>query len=298
MTTINGQPVVVDPSDPGAVVVNGQTIHAGDPGLTISGTPISLGAGSIILGTQTIPLTSPTQVTIAGQTYTLTPGQPLVISGTTIFPGGPAATISGTPISLAAGGLIIAGSSTLVLPTAAASAPAQGALITLGGAAHTASEGANGAVVIDGTTLTPGGPAATISGTVVSAAADGLVVGGRTVAYSGPAATEALVTAADGAVLTATRLADGTVRVGGQVLSVGGPAVTVDGVVLSLGPQGVVMGTAAGGTAFGGTRTVGWVTLTGTGGFGKWVEDEVGLERELEFGFEFEFECEFDGWVG
>lgn len=308
IATVGGQPILSDPSDPGAIVIGGgtgggqsgsTTIRAGDPAQVIDGTPVSVAGGSIVVGTQTValdPASGGSQVvTIAGTAYTVTPGQPLVVDGTTILPGGPAVTIQGTPVSIAPAGIVVGGSSVAALPAypaVTAAASVQGAVVTLSdGRVVTASAAGGsegGALIVDGTTLLPGGPPVTIDGTVLSAAAggSGVVVNGQIVPLSTIFAggqVQALITAPDGSVLTATRLADGVVRIGDAVLSVGGPPVTVDGVLLSLGPGGVVMGTdPAGEATFEATRTVGWTTATATGADGLGSLIVGGLQAGLE----------------
>jgi hypothetical protein len=86
---------------------------------------------------------------------------PVVVSGTTITPGGPAVTIGGTKYSLALSSpVLIIGSLTSTLASVTTLAP----------------------VVVAGTTITPGAPAVTIGGTTYSLAASSsvLVVDGST----------------------------------------------------------------------------------------------------------------------
>ncbi|MCJ1452439.1 hypothetical protein MMC28_002782 [Mycoblastus sanguinarius] len=103
----------------GGVSIAGTTLKIDDPAITISGTPVSLGVSGLILGTSTVPLPAPSSgsvITLAGQAATLYPalGQ-LAIAGTTVRIGGPAVTISGTPIALESS-VLIAGTSTLPFP--------------------------------------------------------------------------------------------------------------------------------------------------------------------------------------
>ncbi|EKG11734.1 hypothetical protein MPH_11227 [Macrophomina phaseolina MS6] len=134
LTTINGQPILVDPSDLSAIIVAGQTLRAGDPALTLSNTPVSLAPGALIIGsTATLALpttaaaaaatasitTAPTAaqgalLTLAGETLTAfqagsSSGGVIVVAGTTLTPGGPAATIAGTVVSAAASALVVNG---------------------------------------------------------------------------------------------------------------------------------------------------------------------------------------------
>ena len=97
------------------VVVNGQTLTAGAPAVTINGTPVSLAPGStaLVIGTQTIQPGSGNSA-IAGQTIALTPSIPnLIVDGQVIFPG-EVTTIDGIQIIYAAdGGYLIIGTQTI-----------------------------------------------------------------------------------------------------------------------------------------------------------------------------------------
>lgn len=88
---------------------------------------------------------------------------------------------------------------------------------------------------VGGQTLTPGGSAATISGTIVSAlpSGQGIVVGGQTVAVAVPGTAETLTT--EGQTITIEPTA--AFAIGTQTLVAGGPAITVGGTALSLVPS-------------------------------------------------------------
>ncbi|KAF2812266.1 uncharacterized protein BDZ99DRAFT_568968 [Mytilinidion resinicola] len=194
--SVGGSPLLTNPSDPGTVVVGGTTLSAGGPGAVISGTSISvLDPGHIILsgpaGVSTLalltppPSSTPTGAIITapnGAVFTATSlGNSVVIAGTTLSVGSPALTLpGGLVISDSPSGLIV-GSSTI--PFSALPVPTEDAVITLGGQVYTATELPGGSVMVAGTTLWAGGPAATIAGTVVSEARTGLVVGGATVPF-------------------------------------------------------------------------------------------------------------------
>ena len=101
------------------------------------------------------------------------------VSGATLLPGGPAVTISGTPMSLDPGGsTLVLGSSTILLP-------AQAAMLTLRSSTLTANSAGQSA--IGGQTLTPGAAAIPISGTSISLAISDAyaVLDGSTVSLSG-----------------------------------------------------------------------------------------------------------------
>lgn len=194
-TTVGGLPVVTDPASPGTVVVGGHTLSVGGTGTVIDGTTLSvLDPSQIVVGgpggtsTIAIPTPAPTSGVVItapnGQVLTATnSGGSVVVSGVTLYPGGPAATLpNGLVVSDATSGLVIGGSSTLLF-SSLAPVPTSGAVITLGGQVYTATN-SGGSVIIGSLTLSPGGPAYTISGVVVSDATTGLVVGSTTVPFS------------------------------------------------------------------------------------------------------------------
>lgn len=108
-------------------VINGQTLKPGGI-ITVSGTPISeaaLGSGLVIVGSSTqvlghapVGVTEAAVMTFAGHTFTANAASGFVIDGQTLTPGG-MITVSGTPISEAAGATdVVIGSSTEMLSTA------------------------------------------------------------------------------------------------------------------------------------------------------------------------------------
>ena len=150
------------------VVLNSQTIIAGGPAQTISGTRISLATSgtAIIVGEHTIPIpngsnlppnATPTiALTLGSSTYTIplssnlvispsnnqlvaTPTPFIVLQGQTLLAGGEAKTISGTLVSLvpSATALLVAGT---VIPISKSSpdAPAAAVVLNLGSSRYTA----------------------------------------------------------------------------------------------------------------------------------------------------------------
>jgi hypothetical protein len=94
-------------------------------------------------------------------------------------------TINGTPVSLGKDGKLVIGTSTVDLGGARLSAfvgpmtlsGGLGAVLTLNGQVATAYK-SGGLIIIRSITLTPGGPASTVSGSVLSAGPSGLVIVG------------------------------------------------------------------------------------------------------------------------
>ena len=155
-------------------IIGSQTLFPGAV-ITISGTPISLApsASFVVIGSSTVPLaatmaTSPPMIsdlTFAGETFTINSVSDFVIDGQTLNPGA-AITISGTLISLApAASFVVVGSSTILLATATATISD----FTFDDQTYTMNSMSD--FVIDGQTLDPG-TVITISGTPISLAAD------------------------------------------------------------------------------------------------------------------------------
>jgi hypothetical protein len=183
-------------------IIAGQTLRPGGTAITVSGTPISLAsqATAVIVGSSTIPLavapnrgdqdgarspgTLPPSLTLAGTTATLNSASEYIIAGQTLEPGGPAITVSGTPITLAAQATaVVVGSSTSMLATTPHAEDQEQqteelvSVLTLAGATATLNSASE--YVFEGQTLTPGANAITVSGTRISLAphATAVVIG-------------------------------------------------------------------------------------------------------------------------
>jgi hypothetical protein len=192
----------------------------------------------------------PTIFSVGSQTVTVTPGQPLVVAGSTLSPNA-AITVEGHTYSSDSAGLVLDGTSVVPLPGSGSQASA--AVITIGSQVLTASV-ANpdhpSALVIDGTTLTRGGPIATIGGVAISAGSAGLVVGGtKTVPLPNPgsasaeASSQAILTLGDSPITAFLPPGTGNaIVVDGTTLSPGGSAATISGTVVSAGSAGLVVG--------------------------------------------------------
>ena len=245
----------------GEVSIDGTTLSIGGPAQAISGHVISEGsAGLVIDGSNMV--SSPQITAAAGSGTVLTIGSSVVtasavpgqsgivaIDGTTLSIGGPAQTIGGQTVSEGSSGLVIDGSRTVSLPQVTMGTES-GILLTLGSAVVTASavSGQSGVVAaVDGTNLSIGGPAQTVNGQIVSEGSSGLVIdGSRTISVPQIATgTESgVVLTLGGTLVTATAIPGktGEVAIDGTTLSVGGPAETISGQVLSEGSSGLVVG--------------------------------------------------------
>ena len=163
------------------VSLAGNTLTPGASPITISGTPISLGPSSLIIGSSSFAVPLPRQswtpgqlTTINGQTIQPLTNGGISIDGTTVTPGAPPITVSGALISLGSSALII-GSNTIAFD----SEVPERLVTTVAGQVITADPTA---VKLASLTLTPGGPGTSLSGTLVSLNSNGhLIVGTRTI---------------------------------------------------------------------------------------------------------------------
>ncbi|KAL8752289.1 MAG: hypothetical protein Q9184_005781 [Pyrenodesmia sp. 2 TL-2023] len=236
------------------LVIGTQTITAGAPAVTISGTPISLpvdgtavvvdGSNIPLLGptpaTTPAPTTAPVTVVINGIPMTALSRSNYIVGSQTLVPGKPAITVDGTPVSLVVGGTaVVAGGSTIQLSAASASP----AVLDINGVSLTALSGSN--YVVGSQTLVPGGTAITVNGTPVSLVVNATagVVGGSTIPLSELVATTTpAVLAINGN--RYTEMSNSAFLIGSQTLTPGGPAITVSGTPISLplGATAVVVG--------------------------------------------------------
>jgi uncharacterized protein YodC (DUF2158 family) len=262
-------------------VIEDQTIKPGGPAITISGTPISLDtqATALVVGSSTMPVAvvpyggdqaqqesaqlaakPPARLTLAGTAATLNSASEYVIADQTLKPGGPAITVSGTPISLAPQATaVVVGSSTSILVTALhAGDQAQQtgelpSMLTLAGVTATLNSASE--YVIAGQTLIAGGTPITVSSTPISlvSQATAVVIGTSTSILvpdprSGDQAQQGgkLAPTLTLAGATATLNSASEYVIDGQTLTPGGNAITLSGARISLAPgaTAVVIGSS------------------------------------------------------
>ena len=119
--TIDNQPVTANGAS--EYIIGSQTLVPGGSAIIISGTPVSLAPSesAIVIGGSTKFISSPSVtaapvLTINNQPVTANSASEYIIQGQTLIPGGPAITVSGTPISLAPSASdVVVGSSTEAL---------------------------------------------------------------------------------------------------------------------------------------------------------------------------------------
>ena len=268
-------------------VLGSQTLVPGSA-ITVSNTVVSLAtnAAAVAIGSSVIPLAVPNPassaalpvLTFGSQAITANAASDYVFGSQTLIPGS-AITVSSTVISLATGAsAVFVGSSKIPLAVPAPTVSAALPVITFSGSTLTANAASE---FIFGTqTLKPGGPAITVSNTVISLApgASAVIIGTSSIPLAVPAPATALpVLAYSGAAITANAASDFVF--GSQTLTPGGPAITVSGATLSLASDAefVVEGTqtvkltaavTGGGAAASDKSTGGQIMQPFTGGAG------------------------------
>ena len=225
-------------ANPTGFEVNGAAVTPGGTAHTVDGTAISLDKlGVLAVGSSTIFLTDPSAtpiLAVADQTFTPNPSA-FSIAGTVVSAGGPAVTVGGTAISLDPSGVLAVGGSTISLTTPSSTPFAEEAF-TVAGQTFTANPSV---FSIAGTTISADGPAVTISGTIVSLGRNGAMqIGSSTINLPTPSDSfPSKVYTVAGQVFTPHPSA---FPIDGTTLSVGGPAVTIDGKIISLGQSGAL----------------------------------------------------------
>ena len=215
----------------GGLIIGTSTYLPGSQG-QISDKALSVGVNSVVIGGTSYAIPTPGAADTAfidSQSISRAPDGGAIFQGGTIGLGSQS-NINGHVISVGTSTVMIDGES-YALPSSVGAilqspTPKPNAPITL----------TNGAI------LTPGGAAATVSGTTYIIPSDdsGLVVNGQTVPLAFPTKTtiQSVFTVA-GQIFTAVPTG---FAIGGQSVALGGSAATVDGTVVSLGPSGIQIG--------------------------------------------------------
>ena len=182
-------------------------------------------------GSSTILLPPQSVFAVGAQSFTANPTG-FEVNGAAVAPGGAAQKVDGTIISLDKSGNLAIGSSTVSLTN-----PSATPVLAVEGQTFTPNPSA---FPIAGTTISAGGPAVTISGTIISLGQHGaLKIGSSTINL--PTASNNLpskVYTVAGQVFTPNPSA---FSIAGTTISAGGPAATVGGTVISLEPSGTLV---------------------------------------------------------
>jgi len=269
---INGHTYSVE-SESASLRINGAPASAGSE-ITTNGDVLTIGSHAIVVEGATIAFTdgkagkpvasAGAEIFIAGGSITaIRDGDDVLVAGTKLTLG-QIATISGTQISVASDGIVV-GSSTATFHdlgsapvemgdalTTSPSYPASGILdqptATAGASAIINGEALTalryGADVILAGRLLTLGQVTTISGSRISVASDGVVIGSSTAAFSamdGTTANAGIAVAIDGTVYSASTITSqpNALLFAGQTLREGGTAATINGQVLTNGPNGI-----------------------------------------------------------
>lgn len=148
-------------------------------------------------------------IIVAGYTAVLNP-QGIVIGGSSLFPGGSLLILSNTPISLAASGVLLIGSSSTTLPAQS--------VFDIG--CQTFADNSTGFLVSNAET-SPSGPAQTVDDTIISLDQSGaLAIGSMTLSLPTPTSDTSI---------------DSTIVVAGQTITLNPSAFSVAGTTISLG---------------------------------------------------------------
>ena len=196
-----------------AISIAGTTLSAGAPPITISGTPIALDSGTLVVGSSSVRIAQPPLSLIPGQVKNLNGvvikqlPTGISVSGSTLTPGAPPIIVSGSPVSLGPSALIIGSSSIpIALPRLSW---IQGPETNINGAIKT-------------------------SGTQVSLGSDVLMIGTSSVLFATDDPTPVVTTIA-GQMITANPTA---VETGSSMLTPGGLGLVLSGTLVSLNYAG------------------------------------------------------------
>ena len=169
---VGGQPLIAAPT---GFPIDGISLLSNGLAVTIPGTPVSLDASGIVIGTRIVTepfASSPPIITVAGETFLANPTG-FLVGNVTVSPNGAPVTISGTPISL--------GSSAIVIGTSTLSLPAEHSVLTVDSQKLTVNPSG---FFVGGTELHRGGSPITVSGTPISLGDSDIIVGSSTVSIA------------------------------------------------------------------------------------------------------------------
>jgi hypothetical protein len=184
---------------------------------------------------------------VGGQTVQVIGSGAAVVGDQTISVGGSPVTINNTPVSLAAGGIVVGtggNAETIAVnsPPSPTPGPAASVVVTVGG--QTLAVDPTGGISFSGTTISPGGPAVTIGSQIVSIGVSGVVVN-PAIGQTGPAVTYGFTPAVSGSLVTVgsqvftVASSSGVLYLGTTSLNPAGPPVTISGHVFSAGTAGL-----------------------------------------------------------
>ena len=244
------QVMSIEPSD---IVLGGTTYSAGGPVMTLSDSIFTIAPQPEPLDSASVANSDPNNnippgsdpLTIAGHIIVINPSTP-TLNNAIISPNDPVQTLGGTIISQQQSAASVTENDGPSLPPMALNSdPATGNPVSAGGETSTP---AISALSIAGTTISAGGPAITVDGTVISLQSSGtlimgtstvdlLMTGSVTALLPDPGLPPSTTYDMDGLGVQIQPQASFAV-VDGATLSAGAPGVTVSGSLVSLEPGG------------------------------------------------------------
>ena len=230
-TTIAGQTVVPVAN---GVSLQGSVITGTSP-VVIAGTTVSVDKSHLYIGSKSYPLptANPAPVTtLVNGAVAIPLSNAVLIYGTTLTAGAPAATFAGTTVSLDSSSNLIFDGTAKALPSFSQMTSPTVQTTTIN---NVAVELLPTGISVAGTTLTPRAPPITASGSPVSLGSTILAIGTSSVPVSF-GTPQVLITTVGGQAITAA--AAMAVKVGSVILLPGAQGTTVDGTLVSLGSAG------------------------------------------------------------
>ena len=233
VTTIAGKAVMP--------IANGVSIQGtsvtGTSRALISGTVVSVGKSRLYIGSNSYPLPTAdlaSTTTLANGSVAIPLSNAVSIYGSTLTAGAPTATISGVIVSLDSAANLIFGGTAHALPFGPQTAFLPNQVATINSVAVKLLPSG---VSVAGTTLTPGAPVITASGTPVSLGSTILAIGTSSVpvSFGNP---QTLITTIGTQVVTAAATA---VKFGSTTMLPGDQGTTLGGTLVSLGSDGTLV---------------------------------------------------------
>ena len=229
-TTIAGMTIV--PVTNG-ILIQGTSVTGTSP-VVISGTTVSVDKSHLYIGSNSysLPTTNPAPVTtLVNGAVALPMANAVSIYGTTLTAGAPAATIFGTAVSLDSSSNLVFDGTAQALPSLSQTTSKMAQVTTINSIAV---ELLPSGVSVAGTTLTPGAPPITVSGSPVSLGTTILAIGTSSVPVSFGNPQPLITTVGDQAITAAAT----AVKVGSITLSPGAQGTSIGGTLISLGSGG------------------------------------------------------------
>ena len=246
--SVGGQAVTPVAGSSGAVIIQGQTLTAGQGSILIGGVPVSIDSNSVYVNgqgasipTAAAPPAQSSAISVGGIAVTPVAGSSgaVVIQGQTLTPGQGATNIGGVPVSIGSGSIYVNGQGAPVPTAAEAQAASVPDPIIVGGQTATPIAAISGAVVIQGQTITPGQAPTAINGIPISISAGSIFVNGQGAAIpTADFTNEPSPVIIGNQLITPVAGSSGAVIFQGQTLTQG-EATTISGIPISLGSGSV-----------------------------------------------------------